>query len=231
MANDPDPFQPDGTCAFTLDPTSIGTLVINFVFLVVFLLIFFLWVKDIKSSDTSRKTPVFGFTVALVAALMCRFPLLATRHCRHSALIIAHRSYTLEIAGSFVLYCAYKANAALGLDVGADIASGIQYFISLGIVLLYVVPMVVDISPPFRFAQAIALAIITTIFIPSIVVSALYTLGIFVLDRRAVPSPTVALNLNAAYNFLAFCVATHCVGMLIYSRFTRSTTENGRKVS
>ena len=67
---------------------------------------------------------------------------------------------------------------------------------------------------------------------PFIVVDTLYYLGPYVLGPTvAVPSPDTALNLAAAYLFLLLCVATYCVGILIFSRFTPRTDDNARKVS
>jgi len=209
MAKSPSLFLLNSSCDFSGNQTDVGQLVISFIFLVAFALIYILWFNDIKSFGSIGKFPVLGFTVALVAAFI---------------------NYALNITSLFIVHCTYEYAIGDGLSVGSFVAGGIQDLINVGIVLIYVVPRVIDLSKPFRVAHVIVLAIISAIFVPFIVVDGLYYLGPSVLDQTdAVPSPDVALSLAAAYAFLLLCVATYCVGILIISRFTRRTDSNPRK--
>jgi hypothetical protein len=134
----------------------------------------------------------------------------------------------LEIASLFVSHCTFDFNTADGLSVGSFVANSIQDLINLGIVLIYVIPLVIDLSQPFLIAHVIVLAIISLIFVPFVVVDALFYLGPLIVST---PSPDTALNLAAAYLFLLLCVAAYCVGVLIFSRFMPRTDGNARKVS
>jgi len=199
MAQSPGLALISGPCDFSRYPTDVGLLVVCFIFLIAFVLMFIFWFGRIKPLDGAVKDfPVFGFLVALVAAFIY---------------------YVLYIAMIFVEDCAYLDDAVNGLYVGSFIAWGILGLMNLGIVLIYVLPLVANLIAPVRFVHWILVVILGGIFVPYVVINSLYSLGDYVLDDSiSVPPLDVVLNLAAAYDFLLLCVATYCVGVLVCSR-------------
>jgi hypothetical protein len=62
-----------GSCDFNGSPVDLGQLIISCIFLVVFVLIGVFWLGEVKKylgRGASQNFPVFGFTLALVAAFM-----------------------------------------------------------------------------------------------------------------------------------------------------------------
>jgi len=62
-----------GTCDFSGSPVDLGGLIINWIFLAVFIFIAIFWLHRVKkylAREASPSFPVFGFTLALVAAFL-----------------------------------------------------------------------------------------------------------------------------------------------------------------
>jgi hypothetical protein len=136
------------------------------------------------------------------------------------------RNYILTIVDIFLIHCSQSYDASVGLSIGSFIANNVQDLLSLGIILIYVVPN--DVQPPniARIANVIIMAVIVILFIPFNVVDSLYLYGGSEDYSLFFSISTAALNLAAAYFFLLLCAATYSACILLFYQYKKGQGSN-----